>query len=532
MTKKMDALVIFLVLVVVVFATVSLTLSPPPLPEDSSPAAFSAERAIAHIQVISASPRPTGSSGYRAAQKYVLSVLGDLGLDTEIQSVGGIQNTIGWIRGHTTADAVLLTAHLDTVAESPGATDDGSGVAVLLETARALMVDAPFRNTIMFLFTDCEEEGFYGARVFIANHPQVDDVKVIIGFDAGGIDGPGVLAATSDDNGWLIRQLVQADLYLVGSSAINALADSRTDFGRAFKGAGFSGYAFDLYWNKAIIHSPEDDVRNLNLSSIQHQGYHALSLASHFGNLTQLDDPRDPDAVYFSILRLFSVTYSSTWAVPFATVVFGVFCGILGLGIKQRILTWAGIGNGIFVFLVGLLIAPLPNVLLGTVLSRVVSQVTIPPLEQRIHVSLIVMITMALIVFWYSLSRRIRKTELLDLTIGALTPMVVGMVVTSIAFPALSFAFAWPLLFSLMACANWFYWYSMQRKSILIIVGLLFAGIATLVILGPSIFLGLFDQMSLALLFLGVLFGFLVPQIHIILGFPIGSREGQETRPV
>ena len=113
--------------------------------------------------------------------------------------------------------AVMLTAHLDSVAGSPGATDDGSGVAVLLETARALKSGAPLRNTVIFLFTDDEESGLVGAEAFIAHHPWAKEVKVVIGFDAGGLGGPGVLSATSEDNGWLIRQLAQADSFFAGA---------------------------------------------------------------------------------------------------------------------------------------------------------------------------------------------------------------------------------------------------------------------------------------------------------------------------
>jgi aminopeptidase YwaD len=40
--------------------------------------------------------------------------------------------------GDSDADAVLVTAHADTVAGSPGANDNASGVALTLELARVL----------------------------------------------------------------------------------------------------------------------------------------------------------------------------------------------------------------------------------------------------------------------------------------------------------------------------------------------------------------------------------------------------------
>jgi hypothetical protein len=45
----------------------------------------------------------------------------------------------------------MLVAHYDSVPRGPGASDDGHGVAVLLETLRALKSAAPLRNDVIFL---------------------------------------------------------------------------------------------------------------------------------------------------------------------------------------------------------------------------------------------------------------------------------------------------------------------------------------------------------------------------------------------
>jgi len=524
MRSKGNTFIVFIVLVSVTFVTISQTLPPSPLPMNAPATEFSAERAIRHIQVIAKEPHPTGSAANDMVRDYILAELKDLGLETETQRDGDLENILGRMVGTRSSDAVLLTAHLDSVAESPGATDDGSGVAVLLETARALVSDGPLPNTVMFLFTDFEEGGTVGARAFLTHHPWARDVRIVIGFDAGGLSGPGVLSATSAGNGWLIRQAARADPFLTGSSAINALADSGTDFGQAFKPAGFPGYAFDLYWDRRI-HTPEDNIENLNPSSIQHQGYHALALARHFGDLGQLTDPREPDAVYFSVLRLFIVTYSSAWAIPLAIVMTVVFCSVLAFGLGRRILTWRGMSYGAFVLLAGLIIAPLPGILLDRSMPGVSFRFIGRALDKPLQVGAVALTSLALIVIWYSLSRKIRGTSIHDLTLGALVPMWAGMAGTSIVFPALSFAFTWPLLFSLLACANWFYRYAQRKDSKTVVAGLLSSGAANTMILGPTILLGLFDQLSLTLLLVGVLCGFLVPQLHLMLGHTMGESE-------
>ena len=524
MKTKRVAFLVFITLALAALVSVVQTLPPSPLPANAPATEFSAERAIRHIQVIAAQPRPAYPpnlrSAYEAAADYVLAELEDVGLETETQRIGNIRNTIGWIKGDSSSDIVLLTAHLDSAPQSPGATDDASGVAVLLETARALISDTPPRNTVMFLFTDAEEIGCWGAKAFINHHPLARNVRVVIGFDAGGISGPDVLTATSANNGWLIRQLVQAkNSYISGSSAINALSTTDSDFTNAFRNASFSGYAFSLYWDQRI-HTPEDNIENLNPSSIQHQGYHALSLARHFGNMTPLTDPQESDAVYFSVLRLFIVSYSPAWMIAITIAVTGIFGGVLAYGLKRRILSLAGIGYGAFVLLVGLIVAPLPDVVLGTWISGITSYVADRSLNQPLQVSMIVLTTLALTMLWYYLSRRIKNMSIPDLTMGALVPMVIAMIGTSIAFPAISFAFTWPLLLSLLSNANWFYSYAHQKNSKTVVLGLLFSGATSILIVGPSLLLGLFDARTraLTLIFLGILCGFLVPQIHLMMG--------------
>jgi hypothetical protein len=85
---------------------------------------------------------------------------------------------------------LLLVAHYDHLGPAdegyyPGANDNGSGVAVLLETAR-LLAQRQYPFELRFLFSDGEEEGMLGARAYLAH---MEDPELVINLDTVGRAG-------------------------------------------------------------------------------------------------------------------------------------------------------------------------------------------------------------------------------------------------------------------------------------------------------------------------------------------------------
>ncbi len=65
-------------------------------------------------------------------------------------------------------EVYIVSAHFDAVPDSPGADDDGTGVAAVLEMARVLK-SAPMRRTVRFVLFNLEESGFIGAQQYAAD---------------------------------------------------------------------------------------------------------------------------------------------------------------------------------------------------------------------------------------------------------------------------------------------------------------------------------------------------------------------------
>jgi Peptidase family M28 len=82
-------------------------------------------------------------------------------------------------------DVVIITGHIDSrvtdvmnaTADAPGANDDGSGVAAVLETARALSRHK-FPGTIVYAMLSGEEQGLYGGKL-LADYAKAQGWNVV-----------------------------------------------------------------------------------------------------------------------------------------------------------------------------------------------------------------------------------------------------------------------------------------------------------------------------------------------------------------
>lgn len=81
-----------------------------------------------------------------------------------------VQHNLIAERAGATKDVAVIEigAHYDTVPWGPGADDNTSGVAALLEAAR-LLADKPTEKKIRFVFFAMEEEGLIGSREHVKN---------------------------------------------------------------------------------------------------------------------------------------------------------------------------------------------------------------------------------------------------------------------------------------------------------------------------------------------------------------------------
>lgn len=350
---------------------ISLTRPPEPLTLDAEPSEFSAARAIKHIEIIADAPRPTGSSAIYKVRNYLVQELNKLGLETQVmrsevlaEGMDGfrsgrsatVENIVARLPGQNPkGKALMLLAHYDSRENTKGASDDGQGVATILETLRALASLPPLANDLIVLFSDGEEVGLFGAQAF-ANSEIAEEVGLALNFEARGSSGPVLLFETSDGNGALLDEFAKAAPLPLADSlnfAIYRAMSNDTDL-TIFREAQIPGLNFGYIEGFYDYHTMGDNVDNINPASVQHSGSYALSLTRHFGQLS-LPIPNTENKVYFNPIGKLLLGYSLPVAYALGCLVLIGFAGIVRNAHRLGLIHYKQLATGLGAFLTVLL---------------------------------------------------------------------------------------------------------------------------------------------------------------------------------
>jgi Zn-dependent M28 family amino/carboxypeptidase len=156
-----------------------------PLPPLSAEETQTRDRLSAHVWMLAGSIGERNlwhSQALWAAANYIEQTLAKLGyrpVDEPFESRGQtVRNIVGEKRGNSVPEEIVLVgAHYDSVLGSPGANDNGSGVAALLELAR-LLADRKLPRTVRFVAFVNEEPPFsYSPEMGSLVHAQASKAR-------------------------------------------------------------------------------------------------------------------------------------------------------------------------------------------------------------------------------------------------------------------------------------------------------------------------------------------------------------------
>jgi aminopeptidase YwaD len=144
-------------------------------------------RLLAHLQEVARERDPDRApAGHAYVADYVRRALGQHGtpaLHTLQHRGRSHENIILDLPGHAGDGFVLVGAHYDGVAGSPGADDNGSALAVLLELARAFAETPPPKPLRLVAF-DLEEQDLIGSRAYAAAlHARREPLRLMLALE-------------------------------------------------------------------------------------------------------------------------------------------------------------------------------------------------------------------------------------------------------------------------------------------------------------------------------------------------------------
>lgn len=347
--------------------------TPRPVDADAPATAFSAARAMVDVREIAQRPHPLGSADHVRVRNYLFERMTVLGLSPAPfegplspesirrserlgQNPAGVGytavNLVGVLPGRDRdAPAVLIMAHYDTVPGSAGAADDSAGVAAVLESVRAIRARGGAERSLVVLFTDAEELGLDGARVFFGGHPLRDRIGAVVNLEARGGGGRAMMFETGRGNAETIALFAGATGRATGGPASSSLGvfvyeqmPNGTDF-TIPRARGIAGVNFAFIGRPEQYHSAVSTPAALDQGSVQHIGSQALETVDALLRVTALP-VAGGNAVYSDILGWFVLMHAPAtgWLLLLLT---GGLVGLAAWRVGRRSeLCLADIGRG------------------------------------------------------------------------------------------------------------------------------------------------------------------------------------------
>ena len=349
------------------------------------------------------------------------------------------------MHGSEPTGAIVVLAHYDSVKAGPGAADNGSGVAALLEIMRAVASGSTLRNDIIALFDDGEElpDPFTGAKFFVREHTWMENVSVAISLDTA-VGGPITTNETGPNNGLLVGAMAHA---YTGGVWTSFSGGGNYDY-TPFRDAGIQGLVLEDNFPFRQQHTRFDLPEIVNPGSVQQMGEQTLAIVRELGNL-DLSNPWAEHETWFSVPLLGLIHYPQVWALPMAIASCMLLVLAVGLGLWRRLISWRGLLAGFMIamitaatagFLTGFIFDHLPEMAGWDTRSWPEWSEVIPP-NGGLYFAGLGFILLAFVLLVYRFVRRWIKAP--ELCLAIMLPFSAAAVMLSVAEPRTAYMPTW-----------------------------------------------------------------------------------------
>jgi len=258
-------------------------------------------------------------------------------------------------------DAVIMTAHYDSMPQSKGASDNGLSVAAMLHTIESIVSQKKtFKNDLVFVFTDAEEEGAYGAYAFRYQFKGFNDVysRAKLGINFEGMGSNGALALFEhSDNINLVSAFNSKVSGVITDSAFAYVYSTKSEMSDFAIFNDINALNLSNIGNTNIYQTSLDTEKNVNAAAIKAKSNLVTGVVSAFANYNLSDIKEGDEGVYFSYLGFFNVAYSNTLAYVFAIIILVLIAGALILNIFKKAFSYVNLLSGMGIQITSLISA-------------------------------------------------------------------------------------------------------------------------------------------------------------------------------
>ncbi len=334
---------------------------------------FSTDRAFEHVKEIAKNKHYVGTREHSFTRNYIINELERLGLKVHTQSDYTLnkygeftipENIIARIEGKDPkAKSLVLLSHYDSAPHSSfGASDAASGVAAILEAVRAYLArGVQPEHDIIICFSDAEELGLLGAKLFVNKHQWAKNMGLVINFEARGSGGPSnMIVETNHGNSQLIKKFSGSGVdNPLGTSlmySVYKLLPNDTDSTVFREDADVPSFFFAFIDDHFDYHTSLDTPERLDKNSLTHQGDYALNLLDYFSKESLNDKLKsETDSVYFDLPEIGMVYYPFSWIWIMYIVFVIFFILVLIWGYKHKAISRAEIFKGFLPYFLSIL---------------------------------------------------------------------------------------------------------------------------------------------------------------------------------
>lgn len=263
-------------------------------------------RLLDHLKALVGTRHPhTSQSKLQQVENYVSRQFRRPGVTVELhpfQALGRTyHNVVATLAAEKPGPPLIVAAHLDTVADSPGADDNASGLAVLLEAAHLVRPHA-FARPVRFIAFNLEEQNLLGSLAYVdylrrkgeeilgaivlecvgyarselnsqqrpahvpVDVPSIGDFLAVVGNET----SQGLVSAITSSGNRAVPPLKTIPLVVLGRG--EQLPDTRRSDHAAFWDHGYPAVMLTdtANFRNPHYHRPTDTIDTLNLSFLSH----------------------------------------------------------------------------------------------------------------------------------------------------------------------------------------------------------------------------------------------------------------------